>query len=328
MKISNETKVGSLTAITIAILILGFNFLKGRNLMDTRETIYSVFPDIKGLQVSNAVVIKGLQVGKISAMRETDSNLSGIIVEITLNKDINIPRNSQAMINSDLLGSSTLEILLGDDPVYIQPGDTLRTVEKEGIMSQITQSLNPALANINKTLNSLDDLIQQLNATLDTNTQENLQRLVASLSGTSRELEKLIRSQSASLGKTVSHVEAITGAVAGNKERIENTLANLEQTTANLSKADIQETMQSVSRTMKQLEKTVAALNSKEGSLGMLLHDRQLYEEIRMTNRSLTMLLDDLRIHPRRYVNISVFGRKDRTGPILQPAYYDSSSRN
>src|SRR5688572_13196178 len=156
MKISNETKVGALTAIAIAVLVLGFNFLKGTNLTERNDEIYSIFPDIKGLQVSNPVFIKGLQVGKISEMYEKDNNLSGIVVVVTLNKDINIPSNSMAIINSDLLGSTSLEIMMGNNTTYVQHGDTLMSTSKLGIMTEITKSLNPALSSVNKTLNSLD----------------------------------------------------------------------------------------------------------------------------------------------------------------------------
>jgi phospholipid/cholesterol/gamma-HCH transport system substrate-binding protein len=325
MKISNETKVGALTAIAIVILILGFNFLKGRNLTERNDKIYSVFPDIKGLQVSNPVYIKGLQVGKISEMHETDNNLTGIVVAIRLTKDINIPYNSMAIINSDLLGSTSLEIKMGNNGNYIKNGDTLESTAKLGMVTEITKSLNPALNNVNKTLASLDVLINQLSAILDPKTKGNLQSIITNLTSTSIHLEKLLASQSAVLGKTLTNVESITGTFARNGSKIDSTIGNLQRTTNSLANANIDQTLQSVTRTMNKLEQTINAVNSKNGSIGMLLNDRQLYDELRMTNRSLTTLLDDLRVNPKRYVNISVFGKKQKTGPILQPIIYDSS---
>lgn len=324
MKISNETKVGALTAIAIAILILGFNYLKGRNLTARNDRIYSVFPDIKGLQVSNAVVIKGLQVGKIAELHETDNNLSGIIVAISLNKNINIPKNSLAIINSDLLGSTSLEIKMGNGTEYVREGDTLRSTSKLGIITEVTNTLSPALSNINKTLNSLDMLINQLSSVLDNRTQGNLQDIIGSLAVTSKNLEKLIAAQSAVVGKTINNVEAITGTFARNSGKLDTTISNLAKTSDNLAQADIAKTLQSVQGTMNKLEQTIATINSKKGSLGLLLNDRQLYDEIRMTNRSLTTLLDDVRVNPRRYVNVSVFGKKTKSGPIMQPIIYDT----
>ncbi|MBL7696686.1 MAG: MCE family protein [Chitinophagaceae bacterium] len=328
MKISNETKVGALTAIAIVILIMGFNFLKGRNLTERSDKVMSVFPDIKGLQVSNPVYIKGLQVGKVYEMHEKDNDLSGIIVTFTLTKNINIPDNSVAIINSDLLGSNSLEIRMGDSKTFIGHGDTLQTTQKLGIMTEITNSLNPALNNVNKTLASLDGLIQQLSSTLDPKTQGNLQSIIASLSSTSQQLEKLIAAQSAALGKTITNVETITGAFARNSGKIDTTLANLQKTTGSLADAQIDQTLQSVRSTMAKLEQTLTAVNSKNGTVGMLLNDRQLYNELRMTNRSLTTLLDDIRVNPRRYLSVSVFGKKQKSGPILQPITYDSTQGN
>ena len=325
MKISNETKVGALTAIAIVILILGFNFLKGRNLTERNDRIYSVFPDIKGLQVSNPVYIKGLQVGKIAEMHEKDNNLSGIVVAVTLNKDINIPDNSLAIINSDLLGSTSLEIMMGSNTTYVEHGDTLQSTAKLGIMTEITKSLNPALANVNKTLASLDLLINQLTMLLDNRTRGNMQGIIANLNTTSKDLQQLIAAQKETLGKTMDHVEVITGTIARNSGKIDSTLSSLQKTSASLANANIDETMKSVTRTMDQLEQALAAVNSKKGSIGLLLNDRQLYDELRMTNRSLTTLLDDIRVNPRRYVNVSVFGRKQKSGPILQPIIYDST---
>lgn len=327
MKISNETKVGAITAVAIVILILGFNFLKGRNLADRHDIIYSVFPDVKGLQVSNAVFIKGLQVGKIAELHEKDNNLTGIVVGITLNKNINIPGNSLAIINSDLLGTTSLEIVMGSDGKYVKNGDTLQTTAKLGIMTQVTNSLNPALNNINKTLNSLDGLIQQLSATLDPKTQNNLQTIIATLAKTTSTLDGMIKTQSEVLGKTLNNVQTITGTIANNSGKIDTTLSNLEKTTSGLANANIEETMRSLNKTVNSLETTLSTVNSKKGTVGLLLNDRQLYDELRMTNKSLTTLLDDLRVNPKRYVSISVFGKKTKSGPILEPIIYDSTPK-
>lgn len=325
MKISNETKVGALTAIAIVILIMGFNFLKGRNLTERNDRLMTVFPDIKGLQVSNPVYIKGLQVGKIYEMHEKDNNLTGIVVSFTLNKNINIPDNSLAVINSDLLGGTSLEIRLGNSTTYASHGDTLQSSAKLGIITEITNSLNPAITNINKTLASLDVLIQQLSATLDPKTQGNLQSVIASVSSTSRQLEHLIAAQSAAIGNTVSNVEAVTGTLAKNSNKIDSTITNLQRTSSSLANARIDETVHSVRSAMSKLEQALTTINSKNGSVGMLLNDRQLYNELRSTNRSLTTLLDDIRVNPRRYLSVSVFGKKQKSGPILQPIIYDST---
>jgi len=329
MKISNETKVGAITAIAIVILILGFNFLKGRNITERNDTVFTVFREVKGLQVSNPVFINGLQVGKVSALREKDKELSGIVVSVDLAKDINIPVDSKTLITSDLLGTTILEIQMGTKSgKYVGAGDTLESTFKPGMITEITKSLNPAINNINKTLASLDQLIHQLNNTLDPKTQNNLQGIIASMNSTIRGLDNLINTQSVVLGRAFNNVETVTNAFAKNSGKIDTTFGNLEKISDGLVRADIAKTLQTVNSTMSRLEQTITAINSKNGSVGMLLNDRQFYDELRLTNRSLTTLLDDLRLHPKRYVSVSVFGKKNKTAPIMQPVIGDSIPGN
>lgn len=325
MKISNETKVGALTAIAIVILILGVNFLKGRNLADRSDKIFAVFPNVEGLQVSNPVSINGLQVGKVFSIQEKDKNLSGIIVTISLTKDINIPNNSLATISGEILGTTSVKIRMGNSTTYTVDGDTLESMKTLGLTDKLQSSLDPTLASVNKTLESLDLVLHNLNSILDPNTKNNLQSIVANLTTSSKSLEKLLDAQTGMLAKTLSNTEAVTGNLAKNNEKINTTIDNLEKATGKLANAKFDEAVNSLQGTLNKLESAVDKINSSQSSLGALLNDRKLYDQILQTNRSLTTLLDDLRLHPKRYVNISVFGRKDKKGPLKSPIY-DSTS--
>lgn len=319
MKISNETKVGALTAIAITVLILGFNFLKGRGGMSTSNKIYAVFPNVEGLVVSNPVFINGLQVGKVTDLREKDRNLTGIVVTISLSKTINIPRNSIATLNSALLGSTSVTIHLGQSTEFIMEGDTLRSERSLAFADKLQKSIDPAIDNVNKTLASLDEVIQKLNMILDPNTRNNLQSIIASLATSSRSLEQLLNTESGMLAKSINNINVITGNFARNGNKIDSTFSNLQAVTGHLAKAKIEDAIASVQKTMARLEAGISKIDSKDGTLGLLLNDRQLYDEIRRTNRSLTILLDDLRINPKRYINISLFGPKDKRGPLKAP---------
>ncbi len=325
MKISNETKVGALTAIAITVLILGFNFLKGKNLTERSDEIYAVFKSVKGVGPANPVLINGLQVGKVAALKEKDKNLSGVIVTINLTKDINIPDNSVASISSDLLGSTSLEIILGDSPNFLKNGATIQTVTTPGLMGEVKSAIGPAVDNLNKTLASLDVFVQKLNTIVDPNTQNNIQGIIANLTATSKNLETLLNTQSGALAKTLGNLEQFTGNLAANNGKIDSTLSNLERTTASLANSGIDEAINELKGTLQHLDNAIAKIDSKDGTLGLLLNDSKLYDELHQTSRSLTILLDDVRMHPKRYVNISVFGRKDRKGP-LQTALYDSTA--
>jgi phospholipid/cholesterol/gamma-HCH transport system substrate-binding protein len=317
MKISNETKVGALTAIAITVLILGFNFLKGKSARG-RE-VFAVFPNVEKLVVSNPVKINGLQVGKVTELQEIDKNLSGILVTLTLTKDLNIPKNSVAVLNAELLGSGEVNIHLGNGTNYIQEGDTVRTERSLGIADRFQKSLDPAINNINKTLLSLDDVLQKLNTILDPNTRNNLQGIIANLAQSSRSLELLLNTESGMLAKSIGNLNVITSNFARNGPKIDSTFTNLQVATDKLSRAKIAEAIESMQRTMARLEAGIAKIDSKEGTVGLLLNDRKLYDEVRLTNRSLTILLDDLRVNPKRYINISLFGSKDKKGPLKAP---------
>lgn len=325
MKISNETKVGALTAIAIVILILGFNFLKGSNIADRSDKIYAEFPNVEGLQVSNPIFIKGLQVGKVYSMKEKDKNLSSIIVTISLSKNINIPKNSVATISSELLGTTSIKIRPGNATEYMQDGDTLQTAKTLGLADKLQSSLDPTLASVNKTLASLDQVLINLNSVLDPHTKNNLQSIIANLTTSSESLEKLLDAQTGVLAKTLANTESITGNLAKNNDKINATVDNLEKATGKLANAKFDEAVNSLQHTLAKLETAVDKVNSNQSSLGALLNDRKLYDQILQTNRSLTTLLDDLRMHPKRYVNISVFGKKDKKGPLMAPLY-DSTS--
>jgi phospholipid/cholesterol/gamma-HCH transport system substrate-binding protein len=317
MKISNETKVGALTAVAITVLILGFNFLKGKS--TGGNDIFAVFPNVEKLVVSNPVFINGLQVGKVTNLKEKDKNMSGIVVTITLSKDINIPRNSVATLNSELLGSTGVNIFLGTGADYIKEGDTLRTERSLGLTDKLQKSIDPAIDNINKTLLSLDDVLQKMNTILDPNTRNNLQGIIANLATSSHSLEQLLNTESGMLAKTIGNLNTITSDFARNGPKIDSTFSNLQTATDKLSKAKIAEAIECMQRTMARLDGAIAKIDSKEGTVGLLLNDRQLYDEVRRTNRSLTILLDDLRVNPKRYINISLFGPKDKKGPLKAP---------
>ena len=320
MKISNETKIGLLAVIAITLMILGFNFLKGKNLFKKNDDIYAVFPKVTGLANSSPVFLNGLQVGMVTAIEEKSRNINdGIVVTINLSRQIDIPKSSLAYVNTDLLGVSSLVVEPGKGTDYIQTGDTLSSMIKIGLMDEISAGVNPALTSLDGTLVSLDSLIQVAGAYFDPATKNNFHKIVANLSAASASLNTLIAAQNSSLNKTLGNLESFTGNLAGNNEKITNTLGNLEKTTDQLANAKLEETIASLQKTIEGLNGVVAKANNKDGSLGLLLNDKKLYNNLENTSRSLNILLDDLRVHPKRYISISVFGKKDKNTPLSAP---------
>jgi len=319
MKITNETKIGALTTIAILLLILGYNFLKGKDLFSHSKKIYAVFKNVDGLELSNSVSIKGLNVGSVYAIKATDKNIDGILVTISMKQDINIPKNSVAIINSGLINSSNIIIKKGDSSEYIQDGDTLETIEKGNILTEFQSSLNPVVNTLNGTLGSLDSLIRVVGSLFNPAVKDNFTFIIGNLAKSSASLQIMLNDRTSALARSMNHLDSFTSNLANNNQRITGTLDNLEKTTAKLSNAKIEETLESAQGAMNSLKDAINKVNSPNGTLGLLLNDKRLYLNLENTTRSLNILLDDLRLHPKRYVNISVFGSKDKKGPLMAP---------
>ncbi len=327
MKISNETKIGVLTAISITLLILGFNFLKGNKVFEHNRKIYAMFRNVEGMEVSDAVVINGLPIGTVSDISEADKDLQEIRVTINMKKDIHIPSNSIAYINTGLISSAQIIIKKGDATDYLTDGDTLATQEKVGLMAQVESNINPIVSKLNGTLQSLDSLVEVIGSLFDPKTKNNFSSILAHLAVSSASLQAMLNTQSGTLAKSLDNVNTFTANLAKNNDHVTKTLDNLDKTTTALSNTKIQETVETINSTMAQLKTVIAKMNSNNGSLGLLLNDKKLYQNLEGTSRSLNILLDDFRVHPKRYVNISVFGKKDKTGPLTAPLP-DSASKS
>jgi phospholipid/cholesterol/gamma-HCH transport system substrate-binding protein len=327
MKISNETKVGALTAIAITLLVLGFNFLKGRSLLKTGHYIYAQFPDAKGLMVSHAVMVNGFTIGSVYEIENVDANLKLIKVGIKLKTSYNIPVNSIATIASSPLGSPSIEIALGNDSLnFLKDGAFIKTENPLGMIDKLSSKLDPISDNLNKTLITLNSTLQNLNSIVDPNTKNNLQtsvsniqKLTENLTKASASLNEMLNQQNGALAKSMTNMSNFTSNLNNQNEKINGTLENIETTTKNLSKADIDGLLSKMKTTLETLNTAVSKLNSNNGSLGLLMNDKALYNNLTNTVRSANILMDDLRTHPKRYVNISVFGKKEKGGALQAP---------
>src|SRR6185437_10536933 len=173
MKINNETKIGVMAALGIVMLVIGVKFLKGRGVFTKENHIYAVYSDVQGLKKSNPVVINGLQIGRIENL-DGGKDMKRIVVTVSLTKDVNIPKNSLAIINPNLLGSPSLEIQLGNDKTYLQNGDTLLTTLSGGAFDEAMKLINPVLYEVRNAVQSLDSLMTTVTGVFDAQTKNNI----------------------------------------------------------------------------------------------------------------------------------------------------------
>lgn len=324
MKISNETKVGILTITGLTILILGFNFLKGKDLFKKSKKIYAVFKDLGSLSKSNEVKINGYPIGSVYSLAAKDRDMSGIVATINLSQEVNIPIDSKAMISSPLVGASYIVIQKGTSSEFLSSGDTLITVVDVGILDDVKAQLTPTLTKVRTTLDSLNTVFGGVNNLLNSEAKLNIQQTMANLNRASSALNGMLDNQTGALAKTLNNAEAITGKLLTNTDDISATIKNAKLTSEKLAALELKPTIDSLNAMISSMKGAVAKISSKEGTLGALINDKTLYNKLTDAILSAEILMDDLRTNPKRYVNISVFGRKDKNGPITSPAIKDS----
>jgi phospholipid/cholesterol/gamma-HCH transport system substrate-binding protein len=334
MKISNETKVGALTSIAIVFLILGFNFLKGKSLFKHGNFIYAKFTDTKGLLPSYPVSINGYQVGTVYEITAASKSVDTMIVAIKLNSDYSLPKNSLAYIKESIMTSPSIEIALGDRKNdLLKSGDTILTAsDKGGLLGDLQGKIGPMSDKISVAVTSLDSLLKNFNRTLDEGTRANLQgamanihKISASMVLSAGALERMM-AQQGSLAKSLDNMKAFTDNLNTNNEKINATIGNLQKTSGNIAEADLKGTVANLKGA---IDKLNAAIDSKDGSLGLLLNDKQFYNNLVNTSRSANTLLDDIRVNPKRYVNLSFSlfggGKKSQGDFLKKPLPQDST---
>ena len=318
MKISNETKIGALAAVSIALLILGFNFLKGKSLFDKTTKIYAVFPSVEGLSSSNPVTVNGLQVGTVSKLVEKDKDITGVVVVINLTKDVHIPKNSIASVNASLLGTSTLDVKLGNEKAWVEDGDTLLSAVSLGMFDKVTSQLTPVLGKLDVGLRSLDSVIQVIGSTFDPATKNNLRAMIANFNATSNELKTLVNSKNGPLAHSLQNVDSLTTTLKDSRENLNASIANFKKVSDKLAQAKLDSTIDALHSTMAELKTFVAKLNQK-GAVGKMVFDEATLARISNTIYSLNILLDDFRVHPKRYTGGLAFSKKDKSPPLTKP---------
>jgi phospholipid/cholesterol/gamma-HCH transport system substrate-binding protein len=325
MKISNETKVGILSVTALTILIVGFKFLKGQSLFKKDRKIYAVFNDLGGLEKSNQVKINGFIIGSVSNIQKKDKDLSGFVATINLDEEVNIPVNSKAIITSPLVGSYFINIEKGDTTVYLKVGDTLGSKKDIGIIDDVKAQLTPTLSKVRNTLDSLNTVFGSVNGLINAEVKNHLQQTLANINRASSTLNGILDNSSGSITKTLKNTEELTASLKSNADDIKATVANAKKASEKFAAIDIQPTIDNLNEAIGNMKHLIAKIKTNEGTLGALMNDKKLYNKLNDAILSAEILMDDLRKNPKRYVNVSVFGRKDKTGPITSPLPKDTT---
>lgn len=296
---TKEVKIALVAIAGVVVLFFGMNFLKGLNIFSSEDNYYVQFSDITGLSSSSPVYADGFKVGVVKDIIYDYSHTEGSKVLIGVDKQLRIPQGSSAEIVSDMLGNVKVNLLLANNPrEKVAPGGLIKGMINDGAMGKL-QDMVPA---VEKMLPKLDSIMTSLNAILADpairQSLHNVQAITDNLTTSTAQLNTLM----AGLNKNVPGMMA----------KANNVLDNTETLTANLAAVDVASTMRQVDQTIANVQQLTAKLNSNEGTLGLLMNDTQLYDNLNSTMRNADSLVIDLRQHPKRYVHFSVFGRKDK----------------
>lgn len=299
MKLTKEIKIALVAIVGILIMYFGINFLKGMNLFSTNNAYYMTFDDIQGLGASTPIYADGYKVGTVDGMEYDYKENGPIKVKVDINKDLRIPQGSKAEIVKDLMGNLQVNLLLANNPrERVEPGGVIPGAVNGGMMDKAA-NLIPV---VEKMLPKLDSILTSVNALLAdpalAASLHNVETITSNLTVSTRELNTLM----AGLNKQVP----------GMVRKANGVLDNTNRLTANLASLDVQGTLNRVNQTLESAHQFTEKLNSNQGSLGLLMNDTRLYDNLTSTMSHADSLVIDLKAHPKRYVHFSVFGRKDK----------------
>jgi len=306
LKLSKEVKTGILSLSAILLFIYGYSFIKGSDIFDSSRIFYVSYQNVEGLDNSARVTINGLAVGKVKSINLVNKE-GGLIVSFSVDREFNFSRNSIVRIyNSSLIGGKQLAIILDNETNNIaKSGDTLRGEIEKGMLEVMTGGLKPLEQKVLTTLSNLDSLVLNLTDVLDDETRLNLKESIVSLNQTMNSFKEASGNLN-SLIKT-------------NKEKLNNTFANLEIASENFAKLSDSLAQIETGKMVKDLENILSRFNSilegiedGKGSIGKLLKDDKLYDNLEGASKQLELLLEDMKLHPKRYVHFSLFGKKSK----------------
>lgn len=315
MKYRKEIVIGLVFIAALALFIWGFSFLKGFNLFKEQRVLYAVYERVSGLTKANPVSINGLKVGQVSDIY-FDPNFSGkIIVEITIETQLPIPKNSVALIySSDLMGSKAIDLKLGTDSLLVVNGDTLSTKVEASLKEAVNQQIQPLKAKAEELIMSIDSVVTVIKQIFNEQARENLTSSLASVQATfenlesaSYNLDQMIAAEKVRFGEIMYNLESITTTIRENEDDIDNIISNFSVISDSLAQADIPRTFANINRVVGDVADIVEKIDNGEGTLGMLVNNESLYRDLQKSAQQLSLLLEDLRVNPKRYVRFSLF---------------------
>ena len=320
MKLTKTSKIGIVVVFSLTLLIWGINFLKGRDIFRTEKVFYARYKDVGGLTATTVVTLNGLKIGYVREIYFAEDLTGDLIVKIALHNDFPLPLGTSAQIaSSDLLGSKVVKINLGKSLKLLQPSDTLLSQMDADIMHQVNEQIAPIKAKAERLIENLDSIVAKVSNILNVESQKNISESIreihqtmGNLQNISSNLNDVISGQKKNLTSTISNISEISGNLKNNSLKFDHILSNIEVFSDSIKKLEINQTVQHMDGLVENLINILNKIDTAKGSLGLLVNDPQLYQNINSSTENLNRLLVDLRQNPKRYVHFAAvdFGNK------------------
>jgi len=325
LKIAREYKIGLSFIVALVLFIWGFNYLKGKDVFNRESRYHVVYESVTGLAKSSPVFINGLRVGTVTDVAILSQKGYPILVDFTISSKIRIPDNSAVWIySSDLLGSKALDIRLGSSDVFADAEDTLKGLIQTSLQEELGQRIEPIKDKAEALMGSIDSAMMVIRLIFNEKTRQNLETSFTSIKNTLQHLESitlnsddLLASQKNRLVAILGNVESISANFKNNNQKLNNIITNFSNLSDTIAAANVAKTIFDLNSSLRETSQLLNKMNSGEGTAGKLLSDDSLYNALTNSSVQLDLLLEDMRLHPKRYVHFSMFGKKEK--PVSEP---------
>lgn len=315
-KNNSEIKIGLVALSAIIILIWGISFLKGKNIFTNSTYFYSIYEEVDGMEVSANVRINGFTVGKVTDVFFHPDNSGKIIVKYEMYEEFVIPKNSVANIyNADLMGTKAIQLQIGNSPIYASSGDTLFSSIEGDLKDEVNKQVLPLKNKAEDLISSIDSVMTVITTVLDKDARASLTNSLLSLNRTFStmelamvKLDSMIYYNDNRVTNILKNVESITTNLHNNNESLGNVIKNFESISDSLAKSQIRSTINNLDASLNNFNDVITKINNGDGSIGLLINDKELYNNLSNASSQLDQLLIDMKKRPKRYVSFSLLG--------------------
>jgi phospholipid/cholesterol/gamma-HCH transport system substrate-binding protein len=324
LNISKEIKIALLGICAILLFVFGYKYLKGTGVFSSSKIIMAEYDDVLGLTPASYVQLQGFTVGSVQGIELSKAHPGKVLVTMSIDKNLSIPSDSKASIVSlDLLGTKAINLVKGVSSAELKGNQFIGGDAALGTVESLGASATPLINNANATVSDLNVTIKSINNILDVNSQNNLKNSLADMSKTMKDFSQFaneLNAQRTKISSLLNNLNSFTRNLNQNEATITRVLNNAEATTVNLKNLDLDGTLKELKNTMNDLQTTLAKINNGNGSMALLMNDDKLYRNLKNTLATANNLIADINARPSRYINVAIFGKKNKNDCPPQPA--------